>query len=55
MVYQAQINKKYNAKFNFPVVYYSQLITVAYGCYAKQADLNGQIIRVKQREAIARK
>ena len=34
-VYQGQINKKYNTKFKMPVVYYSQLMAVAYGANAK--------------------
>mgnify|MGYP001617554375 FL=1 len=34
-VYQGQINKKYGTKFNIPVTYYSQLMTVAYGGSAK--------------------
>lgn len=34
-VYQGQINKKYGTKFNIPVTYYSQLMTVAYGGTAK--------------------
>ena len=54
-VYQGQINKKYGTQFNIPVVYYSQLMTVAYGGNAKQAGLNGQIIRAKQLEEIAKK
>ncbi len=52
-VYQEQINKTYNTKFNMPVVYYSQLMTVAYGGTAKEAGLNGQVIRAKKLEEIA--
>ena len=52
-VYQEQINKTYNKNFNMPVVYYSQLMTVAYGGSAKEAGLNGQIIRSKKLEEIA--
>lgn len=52
-VYQEQINKTYNTKFNMPVVYYSQLMTVAYGGSAKDAALDGQVIRAKKLEDIA--
>jgi len=54
-VYQGQINKKYGTKFNMPVVYYSQLMTVAYGGNAKEAGLDGNIIRATKLEAIAAK
>ena len=29
-VYQGQINKKYNTKFNIPVLYYSQVCVVSH-------------------------
>ena len=54
-VYQDHINQKYNTKFKMPVVYYSTLMSVAYGKNAKQAGLDGQIIRAKQLEDIASK
>ena len=54
-VYQGQINKTYGTKFKIPVVYYSQLMTVAYGGSAKEAGLDGNIIRATQLEAIAAK
>ncbi len=54
-VYQDQINEKYGTKFNIPVVYYSTLMSVAYGRNAKDSALNGQIIKAKQLEAIANK
>ncbi len=54
-VYQGQINKRYGTKFNIPVTYYSQLMTVAYGGSAKEAGLNGQIIRARRLEEIAAK
>jgi heterodisulfide reductase subunit B2 len=41
-VYQGQINKKYGTKFDIPVLYYSQLMTLAYGGSAKEAGLNGR-------------
>ncbi|GMR16867.1 MAG: CoB--CoM heterodisulfide reductase iron-sulfur subunit B family protein [Gammaproteobacteria bacterium] len=49
-IYQTQINKKYNTKFEMPVVYYSALMSVAYGKSAKDAGLNGQVIRAKKLE-----
>ena len=54
-VYQGQINKKYGTKFKIPVVYYSQLMAVAYGATAKEAALDGNIVRATQLEAIAAK
>jgi len=52
-IYQGQINKKYGTKFNMPVVYYSQLMTLAYGGSAKEAGIDGQVIRSKKLEEIA--
>jgi heterodisulfide reductase subunit B2 len=54
-VYQDQINATYGTKFNIPVTYYSTLMAVAYGATAKEAALDGQVIRAKQLEAIAAK
>jgi len=54
-IYQADINKTYGTKFNIPVTYYSQLMTVAYGGTAKEAALDGQIIRATRLEEIAAK
>ncbi|KAF0166968.1 MAG: hdrB [Rhodocyclaceae bacterium] len=54
-VYQSEINKKQGTKFNMPVLYYSQLMTVAYGGSAKDAGLNGQLIRAEKLEKIAGK
>ena len=51
-IYQGEINKKYGTKFNMPVMYYSQLMTVAYGGSAKEAGLDGQVIRAKKLEEI---
>lgn len=53
--YQSNINKTFGTKFNIPVVYYSQLIAVAYGKSAKDAALDGQIIRATKLEEIANK
>ncbi len=50
-----RINKKYGTKFKMPVVYYSQLMTVAYGGSAREAGLDGNIIRATKLEAIAGK
>ncbi|MDH3640183.1 MAG: CoB--CoM heterodisulfide reductase iron-sulfur subunit B family protein [Gammaproteobacteria bacterium] len=52
-IYQDQINKRHGTKFKMPVTYYSQLLTVAYGGNAKQAGLDGQVIRAKKLEEIA--
>ena len=54
-IYQDQINATYGTKFNIPVTYYSTLMAVAYGATAKEAALDGQIIRAKQLEDIAAK
>lgn len=54
-VYQDQINSTYGTKFNIPVTYYSTLMAVAYGSTAKEAALEGQIIRAKKLEEIAAK
>lgn len=54
-VYQDQINQKYGTHFHIPVTYYSTLMSVAYGKTAKQAGLDGQIIKAKKLEEIAGK
>jgi heterodisulfide reductase subunit B len=54
-VYQDLINKKFNKKYKMPVVYYSQLMTVAYGGTAKEAGLDGNVIRATRLEEIAAK
>lgn len=54
-VYQGQINKKYGTKFDIPVTYYSQLMAVAYGASAKEAGLNGNIVKATKLEQIAAK
>ncbi len=51
---QNDINAKYKTKFNMPVVYYSTLMSVAYGKDRKQSGLDGQIITPKQLEEIAK-
>ena len=52
--YQTDINAKYKTKFNMPVVYYSTLMSVAYGKDRKQSGLDGQIIAPKQLEEIVK-
>ena len=54
-IYQHLINAKYKTKFKMPVVYYSALMSVAYGKTVEEAGLDGQIIRAKQLEDIAAK
>lgn len=54
-LYQGAINKKYGTKFNIPVLYYSQIMSVAYGSSAKDAALNGNVIRAKMLEDLAGK
>ncbi len=54
-VYQEQINAKYGTKFNIPSVYYSTLMSVAYGQTAEEAALKGQMIRATKLEKIAGK
>jgi heterodisulfide reductase subunit B len=54
-VYQGHINKRHGTKFKMPVVYYSQLMAVAYGKSAKEAGLDGQVIRARQLEDVAGK
>lgn len=54
-IYQDEINAKKGTKFNMPVVYYSQLISVAYGRSAADAALDGQVIKAQKLEDIAGK
>jgi heterodisulfide reductase subunit B len=54
-IYQGEVNKRYGTKFNIPVTYYSQLITVAYGGSASEAALDGQLIRATKLEEVAGK
>jgi len=54
-IYQDDINRKQGTKLAMPVVYYSQLMAVAYGASAKDAGLDGQVIRAPKLEAIAAK
>ena len=52
-VYQSEVNKAYGTKFNMPVVYYSQLLSVAYGGTLKEAGLDGHIHQPKKLQEIA--
>jgi len=54
-IYQGEVNKRFGTKFNIPVMYYSQLITVAYGGTAQEAGLDGQLVRATRLEEIAKK
>jgi heterodisulfide reductase subunit B len=53
-VYQDKINEKFGTKFNVPVVYYSTLMSVAFGRSAKDAALDGQVIPAEKLEKIAK-
>jgi heterodisulfide reductase subunit B len=52
-VYQSEINRKQGTKLDMPVVYYSQLLSVAYGGTLKEAGLDGHIIQPKKLQEIA--
>jgi heterodisulfide reductase subunit B len=52
-VYQDHINQTYGTRFKMPVVYYSTLMSVAFGRSAKEAALQGQVIRAKPLEDLA--
>ena len=52
-VYQSEINKKKGTKLAMPVVYYSQLMSVAYGGSMKQAGLEGHVIQPERLQKIA--
>ncbi len=53
--YQSDINAKYGTKFDIPVVFYSQVLSVAYGSSAEDAALNGQLIAPTKLIEIANK
>ncbi len=52
-IYQSEINKKQGTQLKMPVVYYTQLMSVAYGGSAKEAGLDGQLIKADKLGAIA--
>lgn len=53
-VYQSEINRKKGTKLSMPVVYYSELMSVAYGGSAKQSGLHGHVIRADKLEKMAK-
>ena len=55
-MYQGAVNKKYGTDCNFPVVFYSQLMAVAFGRDAnKDACLDRNTIGSEKLEKMARK
>ena len=54
-IYQDDINATYGTQFKMPVVYYSNLMAVAFGRSAKDAALNAQIIPAKALDDLAAK
>lgn len=54
-IYQDQINATHGTKFNMPVVYYAQLLDVAFGRSGADAALDGQLIKAKKLDDIAGK
>ncbi len=54
-IYQSLINKTYGTEFNIPVVYNSTFMSVAFGNSAKDAALDGQMIRATKLEELAKK
>ena len=52
-VYQYHINQKYKTNCKMPVVYYSTLMSVAYGKNGREAGLDGQVIKARQIEEVA--
>ncbi len=52
-VYQDKINAKFGTNFNIPVVYYSTLMSVAFGRSAADSALNGQVIQAEKLNKIA--
>jgi heterodisulfide reductase subunit B len=54
-IYQDDINARYKTNFNMPVMYYSQLMDVAFGRNATDSALDGNIIQSKELRAIADK
>lgn len=51
-LYQSEINKIQGTKFNMPVVFYSQLLSLAYGGNLQQTGLDGQVIRAEVLEKL---
>jgi heterodisulfide reductase subunit B len=54
-MYQDAINKKFGTDFNIPVVFYSQIMAVAFGMDAKDdAALDQNIIKATKLEEAAK-
>lgn len=51
--YPRQINCTYGTEFKMPVVYFTTLMPVAYGRFAIDATLAGQVIKAKNREELS--
>lgn len=54
-IYQSEINKKQGTKLAMPVVYYTQLMSVAYGGTAQEAGLDGHLIKAEKLEGYTKK
>jgi heterodisulfide reductase subunit B len=54
-IYEGEISAKFGSNLDMPVVYYCQLISVAYGRGAAHSALNGQLIKAQKLEEIAAK
>jgi heterodisulfide reductase subunit B len=55
-MYQDAINKKFGTDFHIPVVFYSQLMAVAFGMDpAQDAALQRNTIRAEKLEGLAKK
>jgi heterodisulfide reductase subunit B len=54
-IYQDEINAKFGSNFKMPVVYYGQLISVAYGRSAEDSALDCQLSKARKLEEIAAK
>ena len=54
-IYPGEISAKFGSNFEMPVVYYRQLISVAYGRIAEESALDGQLIKAKELEEIVAK
>ena len=55
-IYQDEKNTKFGSNFEMPVVYYGQLISVAYGRSALDTALDGRVIKaLKLEESAANK
>jgi heterodisulfide reductase subunit B len=46
--YQTMVNKKYKTKYNIPVLFFTQLMGVAFGLSEKDLGLKTSIVPVKK-------